>query len=62
MRPLYGYINKLIGCYLILIVIDGMSACRAGYLSKQDSEILKTRFNKRVAFVPTLLPKLVIKI
>ena len=34
---------------------------RSGYPSKRDSEMLKTRFKKRVAFVPSLFPKRVIK-
>ena len=37
------------------------SCLRAGYPSKRDSEMLKTRFKKRVAFVLSLLPKRVIK-
>ena len=34
---------------------------RTGYLSKRDSEMLKMRFKKRVAFVPSLFPKHIIK-
>ena len=34
---------------------------RTGYPSKRDSKMLKTRLKKRVAFLPSLFPKRVIK-
>ena len=38
--------------------MDTLQTCmRTGYPSKRDSEMLKTRLKKRVAFVPSLFPK-----
>ena len=37
------------------------SCLRTKYTSKRDSTMLKSRFKKRVAFVPSLFPKRVIK-
>ena len=35
------------------VITDLWSCMRAGYPSKRDSEMLKTRFDKRVTFVPS---------
>ena len=40
---------------------DMQSCLRAWYPSKRDSEMLKSRFKKCAAFVPSLFPKRVIK-
>ena len=54
----YSMINSIV-IFCVTMVIQ--SCLRKGYHSKRDSEMLKTRFKKRVAFVQSLFPKRVIK-